>query len=235
MYGQVDVLECFASFYASPDLRRAQPDATRGPYDDWEGFTEAVRALTGTLELTQLDHLGIDRSSVLEALASAAFNRRPDQRELACLQNRHFAGGLDRSVVPVESLYRTWTRRYARRQGACAIFDKGKGFYGGDAADHMSSLYRSLGIVLDGPDGLQPDHLVLQLDFLGLLCEHGRSRDKAVFIDEHLSWLPCFLDELREKAPEAEFLITMTVLLIAVIESLRVGALRRKAVQAVPL
>jgi len=129
----------------------------------------------------------------------------------------HFIGGLPTSILAVESLYRTWTAL----PEAQVAFSQEKGLYDSDSAAHMRYLYRNLGIELASDNTLPPDHLSLLLEFLGLLGEYAPAVDSCVFIDEHLSWLPDLQKSIQKCAPEAEWLLAITELLMGYLDQMR--------------
>ncbi|MDR1184423.1 MAG: molecular chaperone TorD family protein, partial [Coriobacteriales bacterium] len=119
------------------------------------------------------------------SLAADKLSRAPrfeTQRDFAC---RHLVGGLPVSVLPIESFYGNWTQQ----ESVSLPFARQTGLYYGDAAAHMASLLRQFELTVTGEALLPPDHLTIELSFLGLLIRYGSDTDVCQFIDDHLSWL----------------------------------------------
>jgi TorA maturation chaperone TorD len=90
------------------------------------------------------------------------------------------------SLLLVESLYKPWTddrETYPMMHGE-------KGYLMGDPALHMLELYGRLGFEIPGEFSVQPDHLVLELEFLSVLYEQGNDAMVYQFMKDHLDWVP---------------------------------------------
>ena len=93
------------------------------------------------------------------------------------------------ALLLVESLYKSWTddaETFPTMTGE-------KGLLMGDPALHMLELYRCLGFEIPGEFSVQPDHLVLELEFLSALYEHGNDALVYQFMKDHLDWIPDLL------------------------------------------
>ncbi|MDR3563724.1 MAG: molecular chaperone TorD family protein [Negativicutes bacterium] len=88
-------------------------------------------------------------------------------------------------LVPVESVYRPWTKDpTATLPGAHDL-----GYLQGDAAAHMLALYQSYGLTPPEAYQAMPDHLCLQLEFAAHLLELEQEDRLATFLADHLGWV----------------------------------------------
>jgi TorA maturation chaperone TorD len=97
-----------------------------------------------------------------------------------------FEDPLGPRVHLVESVYTPWTRA----PNPALPFARERGWLGGDSAEHLADLYRTLGLAVPEEWAHAPDHLALELEFLALLIEHGTPAQEDQFLRQHLSWLP---------------------------------------------
>ena len=111
---------------------------------------------------------------------------------LETLRERYHAGTTPvgpLALLLVESLYKPWTddaETFPAMNGE-------KGLLMGDPALHMQELYRCLGFEIPGEFSVQPDHLVLELEFLSALYEHGNDALVYQFMKDHVDWIPDLL------------------------------------------
>ncbi len=104
---------------------------------------------------------------------------------------RRLFSGPGPCVSLIESSYKPWTN-----DPECRVsFAREKDLLMGDSALHMAALFRSAGLDLPGEFGACPDHLVLELEFLGVLYRAATDREVKLFLDGHLDWI----SELKEK------------------------------------
>ena len=90
------------------------------------------------------------------------------------------------SLQPIESVYKQWTDD---AESYPLLYGK-KGLLMGDPALHMLELYRRFGIEIPEDFSGQPDHLILELEFLSFLYENGNDTMVCQFIKDHLDWVP---------------------------------------------
>jgi hypothetical protein len=154
-------------------------------------------------------------------LEAGELSRAPRFETQLDFARKHLVGGLPVSVLPIESLHSRWTwQESASLPCACQT-----GLYNGDATTHMDSLLKQFELTVTGDAPLPPDHLTIELSFLGLLIRYGSNIDVHQFIDDHLSWLPNYLDTLPGRVPNARVFIAITILLNACLETLRLESL----------
>jgi TorA maturation chaperone TorD len=99
-----------------------------------------------------------------------------------------------KSLLPVESLYKPWTddkENYPQVHGK-------KGYLMGDPALHMLELYRRVGFEIPEEFKAQPDHLILELEFLSVLYENCPDTMVLQFMKDHLDWVPDLLAKGKE-------------------------------------
>jgi TorA maturation chaperone TorD len=209
------MLECFSLFYLKPTRERWRQLERN---DIWEPFITTARNLYEsllTLRAQNLSARGLDAHKIKRLLAGANLNAAPSFEEQLRFSQSHFVGGLPQSILPVESLYRHWTH-----QDSCSVsFGQQAGLYASDSAAHMTHLMEQFELVSLVDPPLLPDHLALELNLLNLIVHQGVPGDAARFIDDHLSWLPSYLDSLLDKLPETHSLIAVTALLIVYLEA----------------
>lgn len=97
----------------------------------------------------------------------------------------------------VESTYKPWTED----KGCGMVFAASKGLFMGDCALHMRAIYRQLSLEVPEAFGSMPDHLVLELEFLGLLYRSGSVEQIERFIGDHLDWIPELKAALEKADP----------------------------------
>ncbi|MDR1082995.1 MAG: molecular chaperone TorD family protein [Coriobacteriales bacterium] len=236
-----EMLSCFSLFYLRP-----QPESWKRleQHNTWQRFIGSIQR---TLERREAFERGVFEQFLIRRLSghqsggwslrqlpaetslslwlrkTAGFSlevdellRAPRFETQLDFARRHLVGGLPVSVLPIESLHSRWTRQ----ESASLPFARQSGLYNGDAAAHMASLLRQFELTVTTDASLPPDHLVVELNVLGLLICYGSVADVHQFIDDHLSWLPDYLDALPGKIPSARVFIAITILLNACLETL---------------
>jgi putative dimethyl sulfoxide reductase chaperone len=139
----------------------------------------------------------------LEGLTGALANA-PD---LPVAYTRSFIFPMEHRVVPVESVYRVWTKDST----ATVSFAHSKGYLMGDSALHMQHLYGLHSLTIPTEYASFPDHLCLELEFASLLLQRGESDKYVIFLREHLDWV----SELTQEAVEKEIPLFYRLLLQA--------------------
>jgi TorA maturation chaperone TorD len=223
------MLTCFSLFYLRPDSAswsQLEQQAT------WQHFVATIQWLLQGPSLSGQFSLRCPQKERLSGKAflsrwlfgktdvvfnESEFLRPPSFTTQLDFARRHFVGGLPTSVLPIESLYRRWTQQ----KSASLPFAHQTGLYNGDAAKHMASLLKEFELDITEDSVSTPDHLAIELHFLILLIRHGKASDIRQFIDDHLSWLPDYVDALFDRVPDARMFIAITILLIACLEALR--------------
>lgn len=99
----------------------------------------------------------------------------------------------------IESVHKIWSS-----DPSCEMpFANQKGLLQGDAAHHLYALYKEIGFEVPHTFADCPDHLVLELEFMGLLVEDADSAAQRIFLEQHLDWVPALiLDAQSKKTPE---------------------------------
>lgn len=105
-----------------------------------------------------------------------------------------FESPLPERVPLVESYYRVWTED----PGCESPIAKKRGFLLSDHALHMERLLELAGWSLPVPFAVRPDHLVVELEFMALLCEEAPLEVQAQFFRDHLTWVGKAADLARE-------------------------------------
>ena len=105
-------------------------------------------------------------------------------------------------IVPVESIYKVWTT-----DPSCEMpFARETGLLQGDSAQHLYQVYCEIGFELPTMYADRPDHLVLELEFMGLLVEAAEPAVQLLFISQHLDWLPRLVADAEHKEAPALYL-----------------------------
>ena len=113
---------------------------------------------------------------------------------LTAMYNKTMGPAAVRSVLPVESLFKLW----CEDDGSCHPSNAARGLLMGDPAMHMLELYSRFGIEVSGGFSGQPDHLVLELEFLSMLYEKCAAEVIKRFMMDHLDWVSDLLAQWRE-------------------------------------
>lgn len=109
-------------------------------------------------------------------------------------QNELLVPGMPLAAMPVESLYKPWSSQEGNAFGAT------RGLYMGDAARHMSALYRQLSIDVPASFASMPDHLTLELELLSLVLEAGNEEAARQLVRDHVDWLDGYDAALANRA-----------------------------------
>ena len=118
---------------------------------------------------------------------------------LTALHDKAMGPASGRSLLPVESLFKLWSDDDEGSHPSNAA----RGLLMGDPAMHMLELYSRYAIEVPVEFSGQPDHLVLELEFLSMLYENCSGEVVQRFIMDHLDWVPDLLMQWREmKVPE---------------------------------
>jgi len=105
-----------------------------------------------------------------------------------------FESPLPGRVPLVESYYRVWTG-----DPACeSPIAKKEGFLRSDHALHMERLLELAGWSLPAAFAGRPDHLAVELEFMGLLTEEAPLEAQAQFFRDHLTWVKKAADLARK-------------------------------------
>jgi TorA maturation chaperone TorD len=129
-------------------------------------------------------YLGVDGQQ-LPALFVKGGNREGFLSALQEEYERLFGQWEGERISLVESTYKPWTED----KGCGMVFAASRGLVMGDAALHMRAIYRELSLEVPEGFGSMPDHLVLELEFLGLLYQSGSAEQIERFIGDHLDWI----------------------------------------------
>ncbi|NWF93925.1 MAG: molecular chaperone TorD family protein [Syntrophaceae bacterium] len=122
--------------------------------------------------------------------------------------DRLFSDFGSEKISLVESFYKPWTQ-----DPDCSLsFAAEKGLIMGDSALHLSALYQKCGLEIgEGFQGM-PDHLILELEFLGYLYRWASDREIKMFIKDHLDWIPLLKVELERASAHPFYRTVLEVL-----------------------
>ncbi len=71
----------------------------------------------------------------------------------------------------------------------------------GKATKDVAGFYRAYGVHIDESTGILPDHISVELGFMGHLIEREDNNAQRRFLEEHLlKWIPEFCDRVYSKA-----------------------------------
>lgn len=126
--------------------------------------------------------------------------------EIAVEYARLFAVPGEQAVHPYESVY--CDTLAIDTSTACSPYFEPEaqgtglsGFLHGSSAVAVREAYRRAGFELDAAVHELPDHLAIELEFMGRLLAQGDTRHATVFFAEHLGrWIFSCLDDVRQKA-----------------------------------
>lgn len=189
--------EVLASLFSQPDRELIQEilegellNFFRLAAETWQGEDFVVNGLA----------LHGDPEKIFEALSSE--------------YHRLFEEGGSQTISLIESAYKPWTL-----DALCPLpFAKDKGLVMGDPALHLLALYQHCGLEIAGTFRGIPDHLVLELEFLSFLYQHGTDQEIRPFIEDHLDWIP-LLQKACENAQAHPFYLTLVDMLQRFIHS----------------
>ncbi len=124
-------------------------------------------------------------------------------------------------LVPVESVHKVWTT-----DPSCEMpFARETGLLQGDPAHHLFQLYKDIGFELPLRYADSPDHLVLELEFMGVLVEEAEPSVQYTFLTQHLDWLPTVIAEAERKpVPELYLELLRWVEAFLVLERARLSS-----------
>ena len=115
---------------------------------------------------------------------------------LATLRNayqRAFEGPLPPYVVPVEGVYKPWTS-----DPECRLAMAGAtGYLMGDPAVDMIKRYQAHDLLIPDRYSSMPDHIALELEYLGFLFVNGDETSQLQFLATHLDWAGVLALEIR--------------------------------------
>ena len=117
------------------------------------------------------------------------FRQHNPEDSLSAMQREYerlFDGKKEGGISLVESTHKPW----AEDKSCGVVFALSKGLLMGDCALHMLELYRKSLIEIPDAFRSEPDHLVLELEFLALLYRSGLDEQSRQFIRDHLDWIP---------------------------------------------
>lgn len=126
--------------------------------------------------------------------------KEPDEQELKNDYLTAFCHPKTR-IVPVESIYRQWAEGLKSE----LPFAKEKGYLLSDRALHMKAILQRYGLEIPQEMAYTPDHLIIQLEFLGFLLDNKMFQEAEAFLGEHLDWLDDLLQIAEEKLREDNY------------------------------
>ena len=143
--------------------------------------------LMQNLQNSSADLFGNEVSSLIEA--------EPDGFDQFCsLYAKTLSEGEKRAALPVESLYKPWTKDHT-----CTLpFSKSKGYLQGDSALHIKFLLEKFQIEIPSEYAGMPDHLSILLELLAYFIEHAPEEFTAQFLAGHFDWLAEYEEKLIE-------------------------------------
>jgi TorA maturation chaperone TorD len=122
--------------------------------------------------------------------------------------DRHFSGSAGGGISLVESYYKPWTQ-----DPTCSLsFASSTGYLMGDAAVHLSEVYRQCHIEVPEEFKAYPDHLVLEIEFLSFLYQWAMDGEIRKFIRDHLDWIPSLKEEFIKHQIHSFYLSVLEVL-----------------------
>jgi len=172
-------------------------------------FREAPRLeLLGAIVQHNLLTLAEQWGEGSDSLDRAEDPRWPRQAEAIAVEYaRLFAVPGEQSVQPYESVYcDTLT---IDTSTACAAYFGSqrplvglRGFIGGPSASALARAYAEARFELDPAAHELPDHLSIELEFMGRLLERGDADDAKTFFQEHLGrWVVRCLEDVKRDVP----------------------------------
>ena len=161
-----------------------------------------ARLLRGTPSVELL------REIVQRRLLSNADPHWPNQAEAIAIEYaRLFAVPGEQAVRPYESAY--CDTLSIDTSTACSPYFKPEpqrcglsGFLHGPSSLAVREAYRQAGFELDSSAHELPDHLAIELEFMGRLLEHGELERARTFFAEHLGrWAVRCLEDVKRNVP----------------------------------
>lgn len=178
-------------------------------YPNEELYEEIVQGELDELLNDAFESLNINISIDLKRMVSSF-------QVLQQSYNECFSGVTHPFVIPVESVYKIWTKDPTAKVSIA----KSKGYLMGDSAIHMQYLLKHYGMEIPRGYENMPDHLVILLEFYGYLQNNGTDQQLVQFLNDHFDWLDELLNELKEIQNSA-FYVYITKILVDVIIHLR--------------
>lgn len=109
---------------------------------------------------------------------------------------------------PVESLYRVWTED----KSAKVPWAHEKGYLMADSALHIQNIFKELGLSLPSEHSSTPDHLAIELELMALLVAEQPPDFQTDFIENHFSWLPDLISDIKKRDEKGFYLSILTLI-----------------------
>lgn len=185
----------------------------------WGSFLDAIRRAvqddkTFGKQVSVMSRIG-RRCPLQEFLSTGevdALYAPPTFEEKRAFAAQHFVGGLPDSVMPVESLYATWTQCPSVQ----TPFSAQKGLYLGDSALYMKELIERMGMSVPAEFAACPDHLSLELDLVAVMLRSGMLDQARQFLMERFEWLTALRMDLLRLGEGASFYIGLIDVLVGI-------------------
>lgn len=168
-----DVYSQLSEFFKEPTEEFAD-DVASGRLLDY--FKEVCSALD--IDASRLSGLSV---------SGDAYNILKDE------YRRLFEGPLPPYIVPVESVYKTWSDDPACKLAIAAE----KGYLMGDPAMDMIRTYQARGILIPDKYSSMPDHIALEFEYMSFLCLNKEPEDRSEFLAKHLDWIEALTKDIR--------------------------------------
>lgn len=160
------------------------------------------------------------RGGILEVPPAWTPGAFPQFEEWSALYKQAHAPAGPRLLL-IESVHKAWTS-----DPSCEMpFAREKGLLLGDPAHHLYRLYREIGFELPHGYADSPDHLVLELEFMGALVEEAEPQMQRTFLEQHLDWVPALIEDAEHKqVPDLYLALLRWIERFLELERARVGA-----------
>ncbi len=164
---RAEIYRILSECYKEPCIEFAEDVARGGLFQELSRYFSQLGI---TLPLEGLRISG-ERGEILQALKGQYYSL--------------FVGPFPPFALPVESVYKEWAR-----EGETPLIASGvRGMLMGNPAVDMLRRYKSLGIEIPSQFKDMPDHLVLLLEYMAILCGDGTDEEQRRFLQNHLDWL----------------------------------------------